>query len=171
MIVTINSPFIPSFFNQKLVDGNSKVGYLKRAKFTHMFIGHESYQVKYKGIIVKIIERKKILGKRVWDLINVKEGTKKHIGSLKMLSSTKDTLSKFYTAFQLKINEDLFSINKPMMKRSYCELLNDEGKKVATHLKQNLLKLTRYIQLEGSSDSMLESAVFILTLAMITSVA
>lgn len=171
MIVAINSPLKLSLFKQKLVEENNKVGYLKRAKFTHMFIGHQSYQVRYKGNTVKLIERKKIIGKRVWDLIKVGEGTKKNIGSLKMLSSTKDTLSKFHTEFQLKINGNLFSINKPMMKRNYCELLNDENEKVAIHLKQNLLKLKRYIQLKSSSYSTLENAVFIVTLAIITSVA
>lgn len=56
----------------------------------------------------------------------------KKIGSLKMFSSTKDTFSKIHTEFQLKFDEELFSINKPYLKRGYCELLNDKPKIVVS---------------------------------------
>lgn len=171
MIVTIRSPFMPSFFKQKLMVDKKRVGYLKRANFFHMVIGHESYQVKYKDNIVKLIEEKEMLGKQIWDLMKVEKDRAKSIGQLKMLSSSKDTLSRLHTEFELNLNGDLYHIDKPLMKRSYCELHDDLGEKVATQLKIHPFKLKREIKIDDPSYSTLEIAIFILTLSIIVSVA
>ncbi|WP_112179660.1 MULTISPECIES: hypothetical protein [Paraliobacillus] len=69
MITTIKSPFIPLLLKQKIMEDDKEVGFLKATKLVHQFKSHQSYQINYKGHIIKVIENKKKNGARNWRLL------------------------------------------------------------------------------------------------------
>lgn len=167
MVITINSPFIPLLFKQKMLEENKQVGFLAATKLVRYLIARHCYKVNYKNHMVKLIENKKTNKQRNWDLFEFKNGKDKRIGKLIMIGGTaKDIATKGYTEYRFEFKNDIFTIKKPFMKRNYCELENDNGDVVATHKKGELLKWRRDIEVKKSYSD-LEVGVFVLTLSLL----
>jgi len=163
MEIVIKSPFIPLLFKQKIVEGHVEVGYLSR-QFRYL----HSYEAGFKGQVVRLIERKKVNGKRNWTLIGVRDGMGIGLGSLIMSSSTKELMSKGVTEYTLDYRGEVYSVAKAYMHhKNYCDLLNEKGERVATHAEQKILSWQRKIRIDMEPLSTLDCSVFILVLSLI----
>ncbi|TSB48230.1 hypothetical protein [Alkalicoccobacillus porphyridii] len=168
MLISIKSPFIPLLFKQKLVESEKKVGYLKATRFLGRIKGNKSYEVKYKQNRIKIIEGKTENGKRRWGIVELNENEEKEIGSLFLVSSAKETLSRGITEYEVKYDTVIYHVNKPFMhQKNYCELKNESNKIIAKHQEQDILRWRRDIKVEEETLNERDIAVCVLVLSLI----
>lgn len=155
MELTIKSPFIPSFFRQRIYDESDyQKGYLAMTKPVGRLKGNQSYKVKFNNTIVSLIEHKKENNRRNWS-INVEKGDViKTVGFITMTSGAVDTIKQNITNYEVTYNGKNYVKNPWMAFNGQVEssIFNDNDEKIA-HLVSSYIKKPKFNKLIKIEDS------------------
>lgn len=161
MIYTINSPLIPLFFKQGIIDDNrNKIGYITATNIGRQLVGEMSYKAKIYDTEVSIIEQKKKNNQRNWKLYILLRNSQQEIGRLVLKSSSSQTLKNAKTNYSFVYKRTNYQIMKPYMQSTKpFNMIDDSDNEVAKHEKMNYLDRNRCISIFNSNDNVFDVSV------------